>query len=215
MRHLFATALLALMLVPALRAAEMGVTKWRVVPPGGDEGLDDAVIQLRAEAARNMAEFEEQVRILKLDFVRGLITARQFHEGVDRITVMAEHFQEDFMQRLNQLKQQLAARDARRKAATASQPRKLNENERAILKLFDRAVTEGKVPAKAVVDARQIILSGHRDAKSVAFVKVVCFVCLAELADNEKERAEYGRVAEEARVEYLKLLEHEDSSPQR
>ena len=78
------------------------------------------------------------------------------------------------------------------------------ENERAILRIFDRAESEGKVPAESLVAVREIVRSGAYDAKSVAHVKLAVALCLSQLTGDEEERAKYLRVADEACDEYLK-----------
>lgn len=89
----------------------------------------------------------------------------------------------------------------------SNQPRMLDANEKAILKIFDQAVSEGKVSVESLAGARGIILSGAYDAKSLAHVRVALAYCLSQLTNNEQERADYLRIANEARAEYIKLDE--------
>lgn len=177
----------------------------KAAPLSEDEDLAHAERQLHEDIKKGKAEFVEQVRSLKLEHARGLITAEQAKIRGNRILEAHRQILQDLTERQTQLQQRAAALDkARTSAAKAGQPPGLEENERAILQIFDVAEREGKVPAEWLVGAREIVRSGTYDAKSLAHVATALALCLSQLTEDEEDRAKYLRIAKEACDEYHK-----------
>ncbi len=59
---------------------------------------------------------------------------------------------------------------------------------RPVLSILDRAVASGKVPEDAVAEARQLVLAGRRDTRSLKFIEATAWYCLAMLAPSAQER---------------------------
>jgi hypothetical protein len=59
---------------------------------------------------------------------------------------------------------------------------------RPVLSILDRAVASGSVSEDAVAEARELILSGRRDTRSLKVIEATAWYCLAMLAPSEQER---------------------------
>jgi len=93
------------------------------MPLSEEEDLARAVIQLREDVAKGMAEFDEEVRSLKRDYARGLITAEEAEIGRHGIIEVYGPILQNIIERQAQLKQRIAARDRARKGTEkAAQP---------------------------------------------------------------------------------------------
>lgn len=202
----------ALFILPTMLRAQNS-NRWQITHLSGDENLEEEIIKHNEEASKNLVELEEEFRLLKADYARGLITAQQFNNGVDRIIAMRESVTEKLKWQKTKLKQRWTSRENAHKAAErAAQPRQLDPKEQGMLDVFDQAVGLGKVPVESILGAREIILSGKYDEDGLLHVKLALVYCLSQLTNNKQEQAEYLQIADEVRTEYITL--HQTNQPE-
>ncbi|MGA2067645.1 MAG: hypothetical protein ABSG86_21945 [Thermoguttaceae bacterium] len=199
--------LIVLVIVPVSLSSALRGGEWMITHQTGDENVAADVAQHNDDVDKRLADLREQFNAIELDFARGRITARQLKEGTDRIRAMQEPLLEHLKWRELDLDRRQNARDnARKSSEKANQPHVLDANEQGMLRILDKAASDGKVPAESLAVARGIILSGAHDAQSVAHVTVAVAYCLSQLTDNEQERARYLGMAQDA-LESLKSSE--------